>query len=131
MRHFRFNKIIRDKLPEIISQGGIDVVYKNIEGKDLLKKLKDKLLEETQEAVSSVGQLQIMEELADILEVIHGICFTMQVDIDTIEELRREKFDKRGGFHNGVYVDRVSVKDDSTMLAFYLDQPDKYPEIET
>ena len=129
MRHFRFNKLIRDKLPLIISQGGIDVIYKNLNGDELLEKLKEKLNEEVKEVVLSNSKEQTIEELADLLEVIQALAKTINIDLQVIEEVRRIKYEKRGGFEEGVFVDKVSMPEDSPMLFFYLDQPDKYPEI--
>ncbi len=129
MRHFKFNKIIRDKLPGIISQGGIDVIYKNITGEDLVHRLKDKLTEELLEVKEANSKEQIVEELADIIEVIRGLSKAMSIDSEEIEKTRKAKYEKRGGFEDGIFVDKVSMPEDSPMLFFYLDQPDKYPEI--
>lgn len=62
-----------------------------------------KLQEEVQEYLESHS----IEEMADVLEVLHGIAFHMGVSWDTIEQERIRKREERGGFEKGIRLLRV------------------------
>ena len=62
-----------------------------------------KLQEEVQEYLDSHS----IEEMADVLEVLHGIAFHMGISWDAIEQERIRKRDKRGGFEKGIRLMRV------------------------
>lgn len=59
----KYNKLVRDKIPEIIENNGNSCVIKTISGNDLKKALENKLLEETNEFINDNMSI---EELADI-----------------------------------------------------------------
>ena len=99
----KFNKLVRDNIPEIIKQDGktpithigTDVEYK--------KKLYEKLHEEIDEFLEKPSN----EELADILEVIYSISELNKIKIEELELLRKEKAKKRGSFKNHIILDEV------------------------
>ena len=66
----QYDKLVRDRIPEIIRAAGKQPVTRMVAGPDELKqRLIDKLAEEMQEYRES-GSL---EEIADILEVLQGL----------------------------------------------------------
>lgn len=88
------NKLVRDKIPEIIkSRGGKPQTHK-ADDKEYWQSLKTKLQEEVNEFLES----EEVEELTDILEVIEAIGKFCQVDREKLDQLRRKKKQKRGGF---------------------------------
>jgi predicted house-cleaning noncanonical NTP pyrophosphatase (MazG superfamily) len=102
-----YNKLVRDRIPQIIHEKGKScstVKAHDEEHDDLLKK---KLFEETEEYVSS-GEI---EELADILEVIHGILRVRGVSFDELEMIRKNKARKRGAFEKGIVLVDVSSEE--------------------
>ncbi len=97
----RYNKLVRDKIPEhIASQGGTYAVH-TADKQEFWQKLKQKLAEETQEFTASENP----EEIADILEVISAIQDFKKWDAGYMEKLRREKFQKRGGFAKRIILE--------------------------
>ena len=102
----KMKKLVRDKIPKIIHQNGdscTTIILGDVEYK---KELKNKLLEETQEYLESEN----IEELADILEVIHAIIKTKGVSFDELENMRKNKKDKKGGFDNKIYIEKTEQK---------------------
>ena len=63
-----------------------------------MQALGKKLQEEVQEYLEA----QNVEEIADVLEVLHGIAFCMGVSWDEIETARVHKREERGGFEKGI-----------------------------
>jgi len=98
-----FNKLVRDKIPEIIKAKGERPITRILNDEEYLVELNKKLQEEVQEYLTD----QSMEELADILEVIHGICAVKKTTFVGLEQLRKEKSEKRGGFSNKIFLERV------------------------
>ena len=90
----KYNKLIRDKIPEIIKERGAKFSVHHADDKEYLQKLKEKLEEEVQEFLES----EETEELADILEVIYALAKTKGVDKDGLEKIRMQKEKERGGF---------------------------------
>lgn len=95
-----FNKLVRDKIPEIIESKGEKANTKVLNDKDFLQELNKKLMEEVNEYLES-GEV---EELADIVEVIRGILLSKGVSYDDFEKLRAYKADKRGGFEKKIFL---------------------------
>ena len=94
------NKAIRDKIPEIIKESGYDCNVKTLSDDEFLHKLEDKLVEELEEYQESKS----VEELADILEVIHRICEIKGMTNNQLEELRLKKSKERGGFKENLFL---------------------------
>jgi predicted house-cleaning noncanonical NTP pyrophosphatase (MazG superfamily) len=51
---------------------------------------------------------QVVEELADLWEVLHALARALDVEPDEIEAAAREKREARGGFAGRVWLKRVS-----------------------
>lgn len=65
-----YNKLVRDRVPEKISAGGEVVLKTRFSGNDLLRLLKDKLIEESFEVLDAEDRDEILDELADVNEII-------------------------------------------------------------
>ena len=67
----KYDKIVRDRIPEVIEAAGQHAIYELVDHETALEGLKRKLSEELAEYLES-GSL---EELADLLEVMHGVAY--------------------------------------------------------
>ena len=88
-----YNKLVRDKIPEIINNDNRVAVTRILDNEEYLKELNTKLQEEVKEYLEDNN----VEELADIIEVIYGILDSKNVSIEEFEKVRLEKVNKRGG----------------------------------
>jgi predicted house-cleaning noncanonical NTP pyrophosphatase (MazG superfamily) len=98
-----YNKLIRDKLPEIIKSFNRKPLTHVAEDTEYAEKLKAKLLEEVNEFLETDKE----KELADILEVIHAICDSKKITIEDIEKIRKERAEKRGAFKQKLILEKV------------------------
>jgi predicted house-cleaning noncanonical NTP pyrophosphatase (MazG superfamily) len=96
----KYNKVIRDKIPEIIEKSGKKSNIKHLDDESFLAELEKKLNEEVSEYVESKD----VEELADLLEVIYRISELRGVNSDELDKIRKDKAEKRGKFTNNVFL---------------------------
>jgi len=99
----KYNKLVRDKIPEIIKQTNKKVIKHFASDEEYWQKLKDKLLEESNEFIEESNE----EELSDILEVINAICKYKNFNMEKISKIQKEKAEKRGRFNKRIILDEV------------------------
>ena len=95
-----YNKLVRDKIPEIIEQSGKLCEISVLSDEEYLTALDKKLNEELQEFRQS-GEI---EELADILEVVYAIAQAKGYSIERLQSLREEKKTARGAFDKKLFL---------------------------
>jgi len=128
---FKVDKLIRDKLPQIMRASGIQVFEQVIDQAEYQHQLKNKLLEEAHEVLASSSEKEVREELADILEVMMALAREYDLELADIQETAAQKRVEKGGFDDKIYVHHVQIAHDSPALALYRAHPEKYPEITT
>jgi predicted house-cleaning noncanonical NTP pyrophosphatase (MazG superfamily) len=99
-----FNKLVRDKIPQNIEDGGEIVHQTNLTGESLSRVLREKLVEEAFEVLDSVDQNSIIGELADVNEVIDGILSHIGVSREELHQYQIKKREKAGGFKKGTIL---------------------------
>ena len=93
-------KIVRDLIPDIISASGRTPVYDVVPTEEAIKGLEDKLSEELNEYLADHS----LEELADLLEVMHGILYHKGISWEQLEQVRLQKREERGGFEQRLFL---------------------------
>lgn len=99
----RYDKLVRDKIPEIIKAKGKQCKTHVAENAEYVEKLKQKLLEEVHEYLESGD----VEELADIKEVLLALYEIENISEIKIEEMRKRKFVERGGFSKKIILEEA------------------------
>lgn len=99
-----YNKLVRDRIPEIIEASGAKCKTKTLSNGEYLKMVDSKLDEELAEYHND----QNIEELADILELILAAAIARGYTIDELERVRAEKAEKRGGFEKKIFLIEVN-----------------------
>jgi len=92
-------KLVRDKIPQIIQADGKSPIIRTLSDQDYLKELDKKLNEEVAEYHADKS----IEEMADVLEVLYAICEARGHSLEELEQVRKEKSDKRGAFKERIY----------------------------
>ncbi|MCU9614873.1 nucleoside triphosphate pyrophosphohydrolase [Caldibacillus lycopersici] len=101
-----YNKLVRDKIPEIIMQeNNLPFTHITTEAEVKLLLLQ-KLVEELKEFQETPNE----EELADILEVIDSIAHAYQLNMEKVLAMKADKFAKRGGFKERIILEKVMEK---------------------
>ncbi len=89
-----YNKLVRDKIPEIIRQNGGEAVFRTLSDEEYHLYLEAKLDEE----VAEYHRDKTAEELADILEVVYALAKYRGVAIEELHRIYEQKHEARGGF---------------------------------
>ena len=103
----QYNKLVRDRIPEIIEASGKRCTCFTLSEEKYLAKLDAKLNEELAEYQESKS----MEELSDLLEVIRAVAVARGSSMDEVEAIRRDKAVKRGGFEKKILLTEVTTDD--------------------
>ena len=90
----RYQKLVRDRIPEIIERQGNRCVVRELDPEEYLKMVDAKLDEE----LAEYHKDQNLEELADLLEVIYAAAEARGHTRDQLETVRAEKEAERGAF---------------------------------
>lgn len=98
-----YQKLVRDRIPEIIESSGRTCVTEILSDEDYLKMLDAKLDEELSEYHAD----QNIEELADLMEVIRACAAARGYTVEELEQVRVEKATRRGGFEKKILLKEV------------------------
>lgn len=104
-----YNKLIRDNIDEIINNNGNNeqaitrILTEEEYKKELLKKLEEEF-NELKEAINSGVNDDIIEESADLIEVIRALNGD---DLELVIQKLEYKRNKKGGFVKKKYLEKV------------------------
>ena len=101
-----YNKLVRDRIPEIIEADGKICVYEILSDEDYVYLLDQKLNEE----LSEYQESKSLEELADLLEVMQAVVKARGWTLEKLEQVRADKASKRGGFEEKILLKEVVDK---------------------
>ena len=107
MKKIIYNKLVRDKIPQIIAANGNTCTTQVLSHEEYLCKLDEKLTEELQE----YHQSKSLEELADLLEVMEATVLARGYRWQELIEVRDRKREKRGGFSQKILLCEVTEND--------------------
>lgn len=100
----RFNKLVRDKIPEMLEAKGQMCETEILSDERYLEMLEAKLVEECTEYQIDGS----IEELVDIIEVIYAIAGARGVTEGELDRLRVEKATKNGRFKEKIFLKEVT-----------------------
>lgn len=103
-------KLVRDKIPDLISAEGRTPVVEVLAVAELRPALLSKLAEEAAEAAAASEQ-ELPEELADVLEVVRALAGGLGLSLQEVARLADEKRQRRGGFDQGLFLVRTEPRD--------------------
>ncbi|MDR7079369.1 putative house-cleaning noncanonical NTP pyrophosphatase (MazG superfamily) [Neobacillus niacini] len=105
-----YNKLVRDRIPQVIERTGKKFTIRTLKDEEYIKELKNKSFEELQEYVNAENDERAIEELADLLEIIHALAKCHGASFEKVEEVRRQKAEKRGRFEEKIFF--IQVEDE-------------------
>ena len=102
----KYNKLIRDKIPEIIKNDGWIPILKTLNKKEFLIALQKKVAEEAGELIKAKNRKGISEEIVDIQEILDAITSEIGSTKSEIKNQQKIKNKKRGAFKKRLFLIR-------------------------
>lgn len=102
-KHTVHNKLVRDRIPEIIEGSGKSCVTEVLSNDAYIQALDAKLNEE----LAEYQQSKALEELADLLEVMGAVVKARGYTWDDLTRVRKEKRAQRGAFDQRIFLKEV------------------------
>ncbi|MBD7910563.1 MULTISPECIES: nucleoside triphosphate pyrophosphohydrolase [Clostridium] len=99
----KYEKLVRDKIPEIIKKSGRECEFIIAPEKERYDLLEAKLQEEVEEFLEDKN----LEELADVMEVLFGLANALGFSEEELLKARANKNEERGGFKEGIVLKSV------------------------
>lgn len=99
----KYDKLVRDKIPEYISSKGGDPIFHIADKEEYWQKLKEKLLEEFDEFI----EVESIEEFADMETVMDAIAQFKGFSRADIDRVKAQKAEARGLFERGVILEEA------------------------
>ncbi|MGY6529613.1 MAG: hypothetical protein ACXITR_06755 [Cyanobacterium sp.] len=99
-----YNKLIRDKIPEIIKNNNKQCEIKKLSVREYKQSLKNKLLEEVYEVLEANNTKDLIDEIADVYEVLSAIIKVYELNEEEIKEVQKEKGEERGIFDKRIQL---------------------------
>lgn len=126
---FKVDKLVRDKMPEIMRDSGVEISERVMEWDEYMQRLKDKLLEEAAEVYDASYAVDVTEELADLLEVMMTLAHVNKIEFQCVIQAAERKRAEKGGFYKRIYNAFVEMEHDHPSVEYYMARPAQYPRV--
>lgn len=128
-RAFLQNKLWRDKAVDLMKELKSIIHWQRLTDMEYDYQLRQKLLEEAKEVCASKSKHELMQELADVLEIIEAISDAHEISLEELKTIQHKKKAERGGFEGRKFVTIAEHLEGSFGEKYCLADPEKYPEI--
>lgn len=106
----RYNKLIRDKIDEVIIAHGHVPTTRILTEKEFQGALRTKVLEEALELRDAHTRDEVVEEIIDLQELIDAIAQNYSLSRRQLRTLQNKKAKARGGFKRRLFLVRTGQK---------------------
>jgi len=127
MPTFEFNKLVRSKLLDEYKHLGQEVEIKELTKEEHKRQLVKKVLEEVLEIDFDKPE-DIQGEIADVRQALDDLAAICNINEADIKITQQNKFDKKGGFSECVFVKTIKLAKGDKWVRYYRQTPDKYLE---
>jgi len=103
----KYNKLIRDKILEIIKADGEKPFWRILNKKEYLEEIKKKIMEEAGELIKAKNKEEILNEIVDIQELIDVLASQLKFKKSKIKKQQKIKNKKRGGFKKRLFLIKI------------------------
>lgn len=100
-------KLVRDKIPDLIRASGRRPRVTTLAAAAYRAALREKLREEVDELIAATATDPLIEEAADVLEVLQAIAAEHGVSFASIVDVAQRKRAEKGGFDMRLRLDGV------------------------
>lgn len=102
-----YNKLIRDRIPEIIRADNAEPKIRELSEEEYLQALKDKIVEEAVELQEESDKDRIITEMTDVYEVLRSLAAAYDMTLEAVSVVADKKKSERGGFEKRLFLESV------------------------
>jgi len=102
-----YKKLVRDRIPELISKEGCSCKVRRLSKAAYARALKAKILEEAYELSGAKGKGDLLNELIDLQELVEAFRVLLGMKPNGFQGKVRQKRLKRGGFKKRLFLEYV------------------------
>lgn len=129
MAKFICNKLARDNTIEGMAKDAIQASYKLLQHKELLEALRKKLLEEAREVTEATKRTEVINELADVFEVIDALQGMYRITNAEVSAAKETIYRKRGGFKKAIFLKTIEMSESNPYVKHFRASPSRYLEV--
>lgn len=104
MKKVFYRKLIRDKIPAKMDRGGAAHEIRQLGKKEFERELLKKVGEEASGLLAAKNRKELIEELADILDVVEEVRRYWKIQPSCILDKQKENARKKGGFKKKIFL---------------------------
>ncbi|MDD9912117.1 MAG: hypothetical protein OXR68_03820 [Alphaproteobacteria bacterium] len=129
MPTFKTEMLIRDKSLKFLQSEGIEVDHAQVSDVDMPQVLRTRLLETATDAALQERPLELLQEMADIYEVMVVLAVQNGLSEEKLQEKIKERREELGSFSEGLFSYSVTVPEGHNAEPYYREHPEKFPEV--
>lgn len=99
-----YNKLVRDKIPEVIKKAGGIAEFKKLSGKEFETELLKKVGEESTGLFGAKSKKELISELADVVAVVDEIKKFKKIKESELKNAMEANMEKKGGFKKKLFL---------------------------
>lgn len=99
-----YNKLVRDKIPQVIKAANGEAEFRVLPPKEFEKELLKKVGEESTGLLSAKSKKELVNELADVIAVIDEIKKFKKIKENELKTAMKANFEKKGGFKKKLFL---------------------------
>jgi len=99
-----YRKLIRDNIPYIMDEKSVEYETTVVLGEEYRLELKRKLVEESEEVSHVNTKGELIDELADVLEVVRAFQKEYEIDDQLLSQKVQDRLEKKGGFSKKIFL---------------------------
>jgi predicted house-cleaning noncanonical NTP pyrophosphatase (MazG superfamily) len=100
-----YKKLIRDKVPAKMDARGVSYEVRTLKQQEFKRELLKKAEEEASGVAASVKRVDIIAELADLIDVTDEIRRVFGISDDELQKAQKLNAEKKGGFEKKIFLE--------------------------
>ncbi len=104
MEKIYYNKLCRDKIPEIIANKGFECEVREVDHEEFRREIVRKVFEEASGVSNHTGKASLVKELADLVITIDAVKKEFGVSDEELEDAVTRSIEEKGGYEDMLYI---------------------------
>ncbi len=104
MEKIYYNKLCRDKVPEIIRGKGFECEVREVDHDEYKREIIRKVFEEASGVSNHSGRSSLLKELADLVITIDAVKKEYKITNEELNEAIEHSIEEKGGYEDCLYI---------------------------